>query len=86
MQKTREMLDATHKRFSDDDWEADLGLHEDDYDEEEACDVCGLSGTHKMSCPVTDVWYSPGGDGYCIAGDNCMCEPTERSACIDWKG
>lgn len=82
--KTREMMDATHKRFSDahvdGDWEADLSLHEDDYDGEEACDMCGLSGVHKMSCT------RPYTGGYCIAGDNCMCaEETQRASCIDWK-
>ncbi|ATW58284.1 hypothetical protein CNR37_00077 [Pseudomonas phage ventosus] len=79
MHKTREMMDATHKRFSDDDWEAHLYLHEDDYDGEEACDMCGLSGVHKMSCTLR---YT---EGYCIAGDNCMCEEGERDSCIDWK-
>lgn len=91
MHKTREMMDATHKRFSDDDWEAHLYLHEDDYDGEEACDMCGLSGVHKMSCTlryqgvsctVETVHYG----GYCIAGSNCMCaEETQRASCIDWK-
>lgn len=80
MIKTREMMDATHKRFSDDDWEADMGLFESDYDGEEACDMCGLTGTHKMSCTVESIYY------YCIAGDNCMCdEETQRDRCIDWK-
>ncbi|QYW06705.1 hypothetical protein uav_174 [Pseudomonas phage UAVern] len=69
MIKTREMMEATHKRFSDDDWELDV------------CEVCGLSGTHKMSCPERYVV-----EGYCIAGDNCMCaEEIQRAGCLDWK-
>lgn len=57
MQKTREMMEGTHKRWSEDDWEAELALDESDYDEDEACDVCGLSGIHKMSCPLK--WPCP---------------------------
>lgn len=27
----------------------------------------------------------PDVEGYCIAGDNCMCRPEWVSSCIDWK-
>lgn len=48
MYKTREMMEGTHKRWTEDHWELEL----EDTTPDGECPVCGLVGGHKMSCPL----------------------------------